>query len=236
MIKNTLIYSLSCILMIGCSQPQNKKNNQTTKEKTSKKEKTNSSKKGKNKLDHDLTEPKNVKLPPKGEVSNKQEQIDLAVKAAPKNKRKNASVLGYNDSNKVVTLRKGSNQFVCLADDPSDKRFSVACYHKDLEPFMARGRELRRKGKTRSEVRKIRGKEIKSGKLPMPEKSTLNVLNAKYNEETGKLSDKYLRYVVYIPFETKESTGLPDEPTSPGGPWIMDAGTHKSHIMINPKK
>jgi len=43
-----------------------------------------------------------------------------------------------------------------------------------------------------------------------------------------------LRYVIYIPFATAESTGLPLAPSAPGMPWIMDPGTHRAHIMINP--
>ncbi|HSM64226.1 MAG TPA: hypothetical protein VK833_09845, partial [Gillisia sp.] len=38
-----------------------------------------------------------------------------------------------------VTLREGDNQFIVLADNPKQDEFNAACYHKDLEPFMARG-------------------------------------------------------------------------------------------------
>jgi len=40
--------------------------------------------------------------------------------------------------------------------------------------------------------------------------------------------------VVYIPWATAASTGLPIKPEAPGMPWIMDPGTHRAHIMINP--
>ena len=128
---------------------------------------------------------------------------------------------------------------ICLADDPKQEGFSAAAYHKDLEPFMARGRELRAQGKSRDEIFKIRAEEVKRGKLPMPGKggATLHVLlgnDAKYNPETGKVENAIYRYVVYIPYATTESTGLPTSPSTNGGPWIMDAGTHRAHIMINP--
>lgn len=70
-------------------------------------------------------------------------QIAAAVQAAPEDRRAAAAVLGYDPAGQLVTLRAGTNDLVCLADDPRDEAFSVACYHKDLEPFMARGRELR---------------------------------------------------------------------------------------------
>src|SRR5437867_6490534 len=100
------------------------------------------------------------------DVAPPEDQIASAVLAAPKDRRSDATVLGYNAKGEVVTLRKGTNDLVCLADDPADKTFSVACYHKDLEPFMARGRELasKLKGKERHEER---WKEVEQGKVPM---------------------------------------------------------------------
>ena len=74
----------------------------------------------------------------------------------------------------------------------------------------------------------------------MPKQSsTLYVLSGSkdnYDAATGALKNGYLRYVVYIPFATAESTGLPLKPDVPGMPWIMDPGTHRAHIMINPPK
>ncbi|MBI1895963.1 MAG: hypothetical protein HYS04_05420, partial [Acidobacteria bacterium] len=43
------------------------------------------------------------------------DQIASAVLAAPKDRRAAATVLGYNEKGEVVTLRKGSNDLVCLA-------------------------------------------------------------------------------------------------------------------------
>src|SRR6266571_4766528 len=69
-------------------------------------------------------------------------QIAAAVSPLPLPLRANATVFGYDASGKFVTLRRGSNDMVCLADDPSQKMYHVACYHRALEPFMSRGREL----------------------------------------------------------------------------------------------
>jgi hypothetical protein len=84
----------------------------------------------------------------------------------------------------------------------------------------------------------MRESEVKAGKLSMPEApSTLFVLTApdeSYNAQSGEVSNTYLRYVIYIPYATAESTGLPLKPGAPGMPWIMDPGTHRAHIMINP--
>ncbi len=164
-------------------------------------------------------------------------QIKTALLAASPQWRDGATVLGYDEKGELVTLRQGTNHQICLADDPKVKGFSAACYHKDLEPFMARGRELRKEGKNAKQTFDIREAEVKSGKLRMPAgPTTLAVYAADdkdYNPQTGEVKGK-LRYVIYIPYATPESTGLPLKPEIPGGPWIMDPGTHRAHIMLNP--
>lgn len=72
----------------------------------------------------------------------------------------------------------------------------------------------------------------------MPKQPTnLQVFTApaeNYNPETGEVINGAFRSVVYIPWATAESTGLPLKPEAPGMPWIMDPGTHRAHIMITP--
>lgn len=165
-------------------------------------------------------------------------QIKAAVLAAPADKRDGAMVYGYNDKGDIVVLRKGTNEFICVGDDPKVAGLSVSCYHKDLEPFMARGRELKVQGKSFKEVFDIREAEAKSGKLKMPKQAAnLQVFSApaeNYNAATGEVTKGSFRYVVYIPWATAASTGLPTKPEAPGMPWIMDPGTHRAHIMIDP--
>ncbi|WP_439882306.1 hypothetical protein ACSX1A_03895 [Pontibacter sp. MBLB2868] len=171
-------------------------------------------------------------------VPTPEAQIKAAVLAAPTDKREGAAVYGFNEKGELVLLRKGTNEMICLADDPNLKGFSAACYHKDLEPFMARGRELKKQGKMSKEIFDTREAEVKSGKLQMPGQATsLFVYTASdenYNQATGEVKDGYLRYVVYIPYATSESTGLPLKPDAAGMPWIMYPGTHGAHIMISP--
>jgi hypothetical protein len=165
-------------------------------------------------------------------------QIKTAVMAAPEDKRAGAMVYGYNAKGEFIVLRKGTNEMICLADNPNQKGLSVSCYHKDLEPFMARGRELKDAGKTNQEIFDIREAEAKSGKLEMPKQaSNLQVYSATeeaYNATTGEVTKGSFRYVVYIPWATAASTGLPTKPEAPGMPWIMNPGTHRAHIMIDP--
>jgi hypothetical protein len=165
------------------------------------------------------------------------QQIAVAVQAAPEDRREGATVLGYEASGTLATLRQGTNDIVCLGDDPKADGVNVACYHKDLEPFMARGRELSAKGITSKEREETRWKEIESGALKMPrEPRTLHVLTGSgVDPATNAVKDAYVRWVVYTPFATAETTGLPIRPV-PGGPWIMFPGTPTAHIMISPAR
>ena len=163
-------------------------------------------------------------------------QIQAAIAAAPAEMRDGAGVWGYNDTKKLVKLRQETNDMICLASNPDDaKQFHVACYHKLLEPFMARGRELRAQGVKGEQVDTVRFKEIKSGKLAMPQTPsalyTLTGPPTSFDVATGKVTGAKWLYVVYIPGATEKSTGITEKP-APGVPWIMYPGTPKAHIMF----
>ncbi len=172
------------------------------------------------------------------EILSPEIQIKTAVLAAPEDQRGEAMVYGYDASGNMVVLREGTNNLVCLADDPNKKGISVSCYSKKLEPFMSRGRELIAEGKSEMEKREIRQREAEDGSLQLPDAPSMTYIfsgsEENYNSSTGELKDGKFRYVIYIPYATTESTGLPDKPHAPGMPWLMDPGTHRAHIMITP--
>jgi len=60
------------------------------------------------------------------QVPSSDTQVAAAILAGPAEQRAGATVLGFSSAGQLVTLRNGSNQLVCLADDPDDDRFSVA--------------------------------------------------------------------------------------------------------------
>jgi hypothetical protein len=175
--------------------------------------------------------------PVSAQAPSSETQILQAVQAAPAPEQANATVLGFGADGSVKTLREGSNDLVCLADDPSREEWSVACYHGSLDPFMARGRELRAQGVTDSgELAQRRFAEADAGTLAMPEQpATLYVLHGEgWDEASGSVKSPFLRWVIYTPWATTEQTGLPSAPTGPGAPWLMFPGTAGAHIMITP--
>jgi hypothetical protein len=164
-------------------------------------------------------------------------QIASAVMPLPPQFRADATVLGYTAGTRgLVPLRSGKNTFICLADDPNEQRFHVACYHNSLEPFMLRGRELRAQGVTN--VDSARYAEIDAGKLKMPKGPSalysLTVPNGATPDANGEVTGARALFVVYVPFATAESTGLATQAVN-NGPWLMLPGTAKAHIMFTPR-
>ena len=172
-----------------------------------------------------------------GQDVSEESLIAGAILAASEEQRTGAMVYGYDGNGDLIVLKIGTNEIICIADNPKLNGFHVACYHKDLEPFMARSRELRKEGKNNGEIFEIKEEEAKTGKLKMPKHpTTLHILSGPdgyYDSATNKVVNASYRYVVYIPFATQETTGLPLRPVTNGGPWLMDAGTHRAHIMIS---
>lgn len=174
-------------------------------------------------------------------------QIASAVLAAPEDRRDGATVLSWDGKGPAVTLREGTNELVCLANNPNAETwdssrvrrvFQVACYHKDLEPFMARGRELTASGTKDDSVRdQLRWKEIDEGKLPFPrEPRMLHALEGKdFDTATGQVIEPYRRWVIYVPYATAASTGIQTK-SAPGVPWLMNPGTAGAHVMISPPR
>lgn len=172
-----------------------------------------------------------------GTVPPADQQIAAAVLPLPADLRGTATVLGYDPNGRFVTLRDGSGAMTCLASNPKMTQFHVACYHKALEPFMSRGRELRAQNQsiTREQVDSVRFLEARSGKLKLPKEpaALYSLTGGSYDPATKSVTGARPLFVIYVPYATAESTGLSAVPAR-GTPWIMGAGTPKAHIMFTP--
>ena len=167
------------------------------------------------------------------------QQIAAAVLPLPAEFRDGARVLGYRaGSPRLVTLRPGAGPFTCLASDPAAPRFHVACYHRSLEPFMARGRALRAEGVTGDRVDSVRFAEARAGRLAMPTQPaalySLTGPAGSFDPAAGAAPGARPLFVIYIPGATAASTGLTARPAE-GTPWLMYPGTPKAHIMFVPR-
>ncbi len=170
-----------------------------------------------------------------GQVKSVDRQIAEAVTILSEGERAEATVYGYRAGAKLATIiRRGSNNFVCLADVPGDERFQISCYHNGLDPFMAMGRELRAEGLEQTDVVQRRMRAIQAGTLVIPPNSVLYSYFGvgDINPTTGVPDSVAMLSVLYVPGATAESTGLPERPGATGEPWLMQSGMHRAHIMI----
>lgn len=166
-------------------------------------------------------------------------QIRFASETLPAEFQEGASVFlrEGEEGLELRPLRSGDGAFICLLTlEPEEERAHSACYHESLEPFMARGRELRREGMG-DRVQEIRNREIEEGRLGMPSVPASmyqrTASSGGWNPATGEVTSAPSLFVIYVPFATAESTGLSTRPTR-GSPWLMDPGTPRAHIMFQP--
>ncbi|MEK6767454.1 MAG: hypothetical protein AABY85_00555 [Gemmatimonadota bacterium] len=173
---------------------------------------------------------------PQATVLPAEQQIASAVLPAPADLQAGATVWGYSADGRLVKLRDGTSHMVCLADNPREERFHVACYHDSLEPFMARGRELRAQGLAQPAVDSARFADITAGRIRMPSLGSLYSMTGQsdsYDPATNTIRGARSLFVVYVPFATAASTGLQTTPAR-GTPWLMDPGSPKAHLMFTP--
>ena len=178
-------------------------------------------------------------VPATAQQNGTTDEVEGALLAAPESLREQATVLGYGGAPRagdvLTVLREGTNDLVCIADDPAQDDFHVACYHVSLEPYMRLGRVLRAEGLDRSAVLEARYAALEAGEFSMPEAATVYSLTADSRPDPGVESEpEGLRRLtaVYIPGATPEGTGLPGRPSG-GLPWLMLPGTPWAHIMIS---
>ncbi len=175
--------------------------------------------------------------PAVAQTPSPEQQIAAAVLPLPDEMRAGATVLGYGAEGSLVTLRRGDGMMICLADDPALPPFHVACYHRSLEPFMARGRALRASGVTGEQVDTVRFREIDEGTLKMPTQPaalfSLSGEPGSWDPTTNTVSGGRALYAVYIAGATPATTGITTTPAM-GKPWLMYPGTPKAHIMLIP--
>lgn len=166
------------------------------------------------------------------------QQIAAAVLPLPDSLRASARVLGYTGDGHFAELRAGAGPMTCLISKPGAERFQVACYHNTMEPYMARGRELRDQGVPDSTARRIRDQDVLAGRIHLPSSAALYSLNGpagSWDPATNALTGVSPLYVVYLPFASEASTGISATPAR-GRPWLMHPGEPGAHVMYAPER
>ncbi len=164
-------------------------------------------------------------------------QVAAATLPLPDSMRAGAAVLGYKTpGGPLVQIRPGTNEMICLTDDPSAEGYAAHCYHNSLAQFMQRGREFRAAGITKpSAVDSARMAEISAGTLKMPTGGaalySLYADSLNFDPAAGRPKNSSRLLSFYLPYATQASTGISEMPLN-DQPWLMKAGKPWAHLMI----
>jgi hypothetical protein len=174
-------------------------------------------------------------MPLAGQAQSVEREISDAVSPLPPGLQAGAAVRAYRDGT-LTEIRAGTNGMICLADDPARKGFHTACYYQSLEPFMARGRDLRAGGMRAEAADSVRLAELESGALavPPPGASLYSISHddGAFDPSGGTPAGMRRLYVVSLPYATEASTGISATPAR-DRPWLMYPGKATAHVMIS---
>ena len=170
----------------------------------------------------------------RGQAKSPEREIIDAVSPLPDGMRAGAAVMAWRKGT-LEEIRSGTNGMRCLADDPAREGFHAACYHRSLEPFMARGRALRASGLSAEATDSVRLAAFEAKTLPLPVPGaalySITVDDDAFDPTDGVPPDTRGLYVVYLPYATEASTGVSPTPAR-DRPWLMYPGKPTAHIMI----
>lgn len=158
------------------------------------------------------------------EEQDAEQQIEEALLALPEDLRDGAAVVKF-EGGKRIALREGTGGMTCRADDPDVPGIAVWCYPKSHDAYARRWYQLAAEGNEPAKVNAIITDEIESGTLEWPE------VAVNYNLRGPSLDNALLNTVVFVPFATGASLGIPEQRDF-SRPWLMSAGTAFAHIMI----
>ena len=164
----------------------------------------------------------------KGEFSSPktdEEMIANAVSAAPEPIAKNATVIAFDANGKARTLRKGTNNFTCLPDDPTNPANDPNCVDANgLEWVMAWV------NKTEPPKGKVGfGYMLQGGTTP----SNVDPFATKPPEGMGWMQEPpHVMVFNYGGEGAIKDYPRPGEMADMTQPWVMWAGSPYEHLMI----
>lgn len=152
-------------------------------------------------------------------------QIEGALLSIPASMRDGATVVLDAPSARRVTLRQGTNDFICRANALKN-RFFTECYPRELDAFWTRNEALGQEGKSGAETINALVEDVQAGRLKTPPVGAVT-----YEMGGDSQSSSLPHMIVFLPNATSASSGLPDK-MDYYRPWLMWAGTPFAHVMV----
>ncbi len=151
-------------------------------------------------------------------------KIEEAMSAAPPSISANATILDYpsEPGGEKIVLRKGSNGWICLPDNPNMPGNNPMCVDSQLIELFSAVAEKRDPNITRTGFGYfLQGGGARSNANPWDTSPTPD----------NEWMEMQVPHIVVVSPDTTILKGLPTKSDN-GGPWVMWKGTPYVHIMI----
>ena len=152
-----------------------------------------------------------------------QAAIDKALRAAPGNLAKDATVIKWKPDYTYDTLKKGTNKLVCYDESglPGQPAFKIECTSLGNLPRAAQNLKFEAMGAGKQAALDAAEKD---GTRVKPEFGSV------WYHLMGDPANPRTHMTIAVPGATTKTLGLPESGAS-GGVWIMNAGTTTAHLM-----
>jgi hypothetical protein len=181
---------------------------------------------------------------------NREQEIDLALKAGPVHLRKDATVFVFSKTG-YEKVRSGTNGFNCLVNrdglQNGDTLVHPTCWDAEgsrtILPVMLRVGELLAQEKSADEIRRDIDDGFAQGRFQSPSKAGVAYMLAgdiKFDQKSGKLSTVEFppHYMIYAPGVTNADIGITGDALkqTPGLPFVYSgySGAKRTAYIIVP--
>lgn len=184
------------------------------------------------------------------ELLPREQEIELAVTAAPEHLRKEATVYVFGRGG-YEKARTGQNNFTCLVNrdgaQSGDRTLRPTCWDaeggKSIVPVMLRVGELLAQGKTAAEIKRDIDKGFNDGRFHSPRRTGIAYMLAgdvrQFDVKTGKVVSLAFppHYMIYAPGVTEADIGMTKEgyqlnPSLPAVYSGYSGGSRTAYIIV----
>jgi hypothetical protein len=150
-----------------------------------------------------------------------EELIENAMSAAPEAVARNATIIAMDEHGEIRTLREGTNNFTCMADDPGPGN-NPMCLDQNAMAWAEAWMNKTEPPKGQVGI----GYMLAGGSTPS------NVDPFAEQAEGAELAQEPPHIMVFSLPEIPEGYPQPGETPDMSQPWVMWAGTPYEHLMI----
>lgn len=187
---------------------------------------------------------------PAVELLPREQEIELAVSAAPEHLRKEATVYVFGRGG-YEKARTGQNNFTCLVNrdgaQSGDRTLRPTCWDpeggKTIVPVMLRVGELLAQGKTAAEIKRDIDSGFTEGRFHSPRRTGIAYMLSgdvrQFDVKTGKIVSQAFppHYMIYAPGVTNADIGMTKEgyqinPSLPGVYSGYSGGSRTAYIIV----